>query len=138
MSSNLMEVKDHKRKRVKQYIRWPYPREGWVRLNTDDASKGNPGSAGAGGLIRGHRGELFEMFASNCGVCSCTKAELWAVLRGLAIAWNGGHKRVQLTVDSEVVVRLLVEDAPQIKLPRIFISFENAKLLFVGPSGKLQ
>lgn len=30
------------------------------------------------------------------------------VQRGLAIAWNGGHRRVQLTVDSEVFVLVLV------------------------------
>lgn len=58
-------------------------------MNTDGAAKGNPGEAGAGGIIRGPRGELFEMFAANCGVYSSTKAELLAVMRGLATAWNG-------------------------------------------------
>ena len=135
MSSDLMEVVDHKRKRVERYVRWPYPREGWVRLNTDGAAKGNPGIAGAGGLIRGHRGELFEMFASNCGVCSCTKAELLAVLRGLAIAWNGGHRRVQLTVDSEVVVRLLLEAFPA-NSPYIHI-IRKCKALICRPEWKV-
>lgn len=50
-------------------VRWQYPNMGWVRLNTDGASKGNPCKAGAGGLIRGHRGEVFEVFLINCGVC---------------------------------------------------------------------
>lgn len=108
----LTEGLDRKRKRVEQFIRWSYPREGWVCLNTDGAAKGNPGRAGACGLIRGHKGELFEMFASIRGSCSCTKAKLWVVLRGLAIAWNGGHRMVQLTVDSEIVFRLLVEECP--------------------------
>ena len=96
--------------RVERFIRWNYPPEGWVRLNTDGAAKGNPGKAGAGGIIRGSRGELFEAFAVNCGVCSCTCAELLGVLRGLAIAWNGGHRKVLLSVDSEVVVKWLCSD----------------------------
>lgn len=93
-------------------MRWKYPNLGWVRLNTDGASKGTPGRAGAGGLIRGHRGELFEVFVLKCGICSCTKAELLGVLRGLSVAWNGGHRQVIISVDSEVVVNLLGGDVP--------------------------
>ena len=84
----------------------------WAKLNTDGAAKGNPGPAGAGGLIRGYRGELFETFASKCGSCSCTRVELLAVMRGLAVAWNGGHRKVHVEVDSETVVRLLEGDPP--------------------------
>lgn len=50
-----------------------------MRLNTDGASKGNLGNAGACGLIRGHKVELFKMFASSCGTCSCNTAKLWDV-----------------------------------------------------------
>lgn len=57
-------------------MKWDHPREGWVRLNTDGASKGKPRVARPGGIIRGRRGELFEMFAGRCGDCSSTKAEL--------------------------------------------------------------
>lgn len=96
-----------KRDREEVFIRRLCPREGWVKLNTDGATKGNPGQAGCGGIIRGHRGELFEMFAARCGVCSSVQAKLLGVLCGLAIAWNTGNKRVQLNVDSEVVVQLL-------------------------------
>lgn len=83
-----------KRKRSERFIRWEYPREGWVRLNTDGASKGNPGFAGAGGLIRSHKGEVHEIFSLNCGTCTVTKAELLAVMRGLAIAWNGAESAI--------------------------------------------
>lgn len=104
------------RKEIK--IRWAFPRDGWVRLNTDGAAKGNPGRARAGGLIHGHRGEVHEVFALNCGGCSCTRAELYGVMKGLLIAWDGGHRKVQFSVDSEVVVRMLVEETPT-KFPYI-------------------
>lgn len=94
------------------FICWRSPSIGWVKLNTDGAAKGNPGKAGAGGIIRGHRGEVHEVFALNCGSCSCTRAELCAVLHGLGIAWNGGHKKVLVSIDSEVVVNMLVKEIP--------------------------
>lgn len=60
-----------------------------MTLNIDGAAKGNPGEAGAGGLIRGHRGEVHKVFALNCGICTSTKAELMAVLKGLLVTWEG-------------------------------------------------
>lgn len=98
-----------KRKRGKEviYVRWIAPRMDWVMLNTDGASKGNPDVVRCGGLIRGHMGVLFGVFAARCGLCSSTKVELLGVLRGLAVAWNAEHKKVQLTLDSELVVKLL-------------------------------
>lgn len=35
-----------KRKRVEALVRWEFPRERWVYLNTDEASKGNPRPTG--------------------------------------------------------------------------------------------
>lgn len=91
-------------------VRWEYPMEGWVKMNTDGAAKNNTGAAGAGGIIRTSRGETVGMFAANCGFTSATKAELLAVLKGLAVAWNGRYKRVIVEVDSMVVIRSLLGD----------------------------
>lgn len=76
------------------------------------ASKGNPGLAGAGGIIRGSRGELLELFSLDRGACSCTKAEILGVFRGLLLASNGNHRKVIVTVDSEVVACLLLGASP--------------------------
>lgn len=81
-----------------------------MKLKPDRAAKGNPGPAG--GIIRGSRGEVHEVFALNCGVWSCTKAELLVVLRGLLIAWDCHHKKELVSVDSEVVAKILVSEAP--------------------------
>lgn len=94
-------------------IKWEHPLDGWVKLNTNGASKGNPGQAGVGGIVRGRGGRPLSMFAANCGVASCTKAEFLAVLKGLALVWNLGNRRIVLEVDSLVVARaLLGEDIP--------------------------
>lgn len=92
------------------YVRWSFPSEGWAKINTDGASKGSTGQAGAGGIIRGSRGEIIGLFAANCGLAPCIKAELLAVLKGLALAWNKGLKRVILEVDSQVVTKSLLEE----------------------------
>lgn len=35
--------------------------------------------------MRAHRGELYEVFALNCGVCICTKAELLGVSERIVV-----------------------------------------------------
>ena len=62
------------------WVRWKVPEGGWYVLNTDGAAKGNPGRAGAGGVLRGERGEWILGFAENLGVCSSVKAEVRAIL----------------------------------------------------------
>jgi len=47
-----------------------------MALNTDGAVKGNPGSIGAGGVIRGEKGEWIVGFSEYLGYCSATKAEI--------------------------------------------------------------
>ena len=92
---------------VNNYIGWKYPAEGWIKLNIDGCSKGNPGLAGAGGVIRDHMGNWIGGFARNIGICSSVTAELWAVHDGLQLTWNTGIRRVVLESDSKVVVKLI-------------------------------
>ncbi|KAG7545813.1 Ribonuclease H domain [Arabidopsis suecica] len=95
--------------RVGRLIGWVPPGEGWVKLNTDGASRGNPGVATAGGVLRDKDGNWQRGFAVNIGVCSAPLAELWGVYYGLFIAWESGARRVELEVDSEMVVGFLTQ-----------------------------
>lgn len=45
----------------------------------------------------------------NIGVCSAPLAELWGVYYGMFIAWESGARRVELEVDSEMVVGFLTQ-----------------------------
>ncbi|KAG7557811.1 Reverse transcriptase domain [Arabidopsis suecica] len=113
--------------RVERMVGWKKPPEGWVKLSTDGASHGNPGPSTAGGVIRGMAGEWLGGFALNIGVCSAPLAELWGVYYGLVIAWERGFRRVELEVDSELVVGFIkmgVSDAhPLSFLVRLCHSF---------------
>ena len=88
-------------------VSWTTPHKGWVVFNTDGASKGNPGSAGGGGVLRGDRGEWKWAFTENMGYCSSMKAELKAILRGLRIAKEKGVSRLLVRSDSTVLVGML-------------------------------
>lgn len=49
-------------------IRWQFPPDGWVSLNTDGAAKGAPGLAGGGGILRDHRGGFIKGFSAKYGI----------------------------------------------------------------------
>jgi ribonuclease HI len=90
-------------------IGWHPPKENWVRLNTDGSSKDNA-KAGCGGLIRGSDGKWLGGFSKFIGNCSAYVAELWGVLEGLKYAWNLGFRRVELHIDSQIVVKIIQEE----------------------------
>jgi hypothetical protein len=50
---------------VEKQICWTAPLGGWFKLNTDGASRGNPGSASAGGVLRNSMGDWCGGFAVN-------------------------------------------------------------------------
>ena len=104
-----VKLKEHgqSRERVEKQISWNRPTNGWFKLNTDGASRGNPGLATAGGAIRDEYGEWNGGFAINIGICSAPLAELWGVYYGLCIAWDRGIRRLELEVDSESVAGFL-------------------------------
>ncbi|KAG7533030.1 Ribonuclease H-like superfamily [Arabidopsis thaliana x Arabidopsis arenosa] len=93
--------------RVEQQIGWVPPGDGWMKLNTDGASHGNPGLATAGGVLRDGDGNWRRGFAVNIGMCSAPMAELWGVYYGLYIAWESRVTRLELEVDSQIVVGFL-------------------------------
>nr|AID60103.1 hypothetical protein [Brassica napus] len=92
---------------VERQIAWFVPENGWVKLNTDGASRGNPGLATAGGALRDEEGKWIGGFSLNIGICSAPLAELWGVYYGLCIAWDKGIRKLEVEVDSKSVVGFL-------------------------------
>ncbi|KAK9749278.1 hypothetical protein RND81_02G114800 [Saponaria officinalis] len=88
-------------------VRWSPPQEDWYVLNVDGASRGNPGLAGAGGLIRDTKGIMLTAFAEKLGHSTNMRAELMALSRGIQLAKQMGHNRVIVQTDSLTLVNLL-------------------------------
>ncbi|MCH83676.1 ribonuclease H protein, partial [Trifolium medium] len=89
-------------------IKWKAPREGWVKLNMDGASKGRNVS-GCCGLIRGVDAEWLGGFSKRIGSANAYIAELWRVLLGLQLSYDRGFKAVQVCVDFEVIIKNILE-----------------------------
>ncbi|KAL2479600.1 RNase H domain-containing protein [Abeliophyllum distichum] len=80
-------------------ITWRKPKEGWFKLNTDDALK-DCGQVAEGGVIRNHLGEVSWGFYDFYGTCSILEAELKAVETGLRLCWQNDFNKVWVEVDS--------------------------------------
>ncbi|CAL1400076.1 unnamed protein product [Linum trigynum] len=93
--------------RIETQIHWSPPRNGWVKLNVDGASAGNPGIAGAGGSIRDEHGKWIRGFVAKVGEASATLAELWAIYYGLHLARKAGYSCVLVESDSQLAIALI-------------------------------
>lgn len=77
-----------------------------LKLNTDGACKGNPGSSTAGDSIHNEAGQWLHGFAANL-ISNSLLAEAWDVLLGLQLAWDKRYRRLILELDSEVLVHFI-------------------------------
>ena len=85
-------------------VRWEKPQAGWKKLNTDGASKGNPGLAGCGGVIRDENGRWIAGFSRRIGVTTSFEAEVWGFWEGLINCSNLNIHSLIIELDAKVVV----------------------------------
>lgn len=78
-----------------------------MRLNTDGASRGNPGEAGGGGILRDSRGRVLIAFSFDFGVGTNMLAELRALMIGIRICKKINIIPTVIEMDSNVIVELL-------------------------------
>ncbi|XP_011627006.1 uncharacterized protein LOC105421402 [Amborella trichopoda] len=60
-------------------------KEGYIKLNFDESSIGNPSPIGIGGAFQDSDGDVLLSFAGPIGVATANSTELLAVLKGLEI-----------------------------------------------------
>lgn len=76
------------------------PEEGWVKFNTDRASKGNPGVSSYGLYVRDYFGDLIYTEVGNIGVITCIAIEAIAAGKALMFCNLNGFQQIRLEVDS--------------------------------------
>jgi ribonuclease HI len=76
-----------------------------VILYTDGASRGNPGPAAIGAILKDTKGNLLGRISQSIGSTTNNQAEYRAVIAALKKAISLGAGEVELRADSELVVK---------------------------------
>ncbi|CAK8576871.1 unnamed protein product [Lathyrus sativus] len=83
---------------------WNPPPNGWIKVNIDGASGGDPINAACGGIFRDHFGNHIESFACNLGPVNSLFAELMGAILAIEHALVRGWSNIWLESDSTLVV----------------------------------
>ena len=75
------------------------------KLFTDGASRGNPGEAGAGIVLRDDKDQELTTRFLYLGRCTNNVAEYQALILGLKTAYELGCRQVAIFMDSQLIVR---------------------------------
>ena len=102
-----------------------------VELFTDGGSRGNPGPAGVGGLLRQQSSGYEEEFSRFIGRATNNEAEYRALIEGLRLALDHGVRKIVHLSDSQLVVRQ-IEGSYKVKAPEMQKLFSEAKNLIKG------
>ena len=78
---------------------------GTLVINADGASHGNPGPAAIGATIKDGNGRLVASVSERIGWTTNNQAEYRALIAALEKAISLGARRVEIRLDSELVVR---------------------------------
>ncbi len=116
--------KEKKEKESKKVIRINNDAEknGMIFINTDGGSRGNPGLAAIGIIIRDKNDKIIELYKEKIGVTTNNVAEYKAIIKALNLAKNYTNNEIILSSDSEVVVRQITG--------KYKISKDHLKVLF--------
>ncbi|CAN1762169.1 Putative ribonuclease H protein At1g65750 [Linum perenne] len=88
-------------------IAWEPGPPRWVTVNTDGSVHPSTRKAAAGGLIRDYEGRGLVAFTLNLGTGTITRAVIRAALTGLSLAWDYGHRLVELQIDFSATISIL-------------------------------
>jgi ribonuclease HI len=102
-----------------------------IVINTDGASRGNPGPAAIGVTLKNDKDELVAVISEKIGVTTNNQAEYRALVAGLKKAISLGAKEVIIRADSELMVKQLLGQY-RVKNAELKPLYEEAKRLAGG------
>lgn len=76
-----------------------------IYVHIDGASKGNPGEAGIGVVIKDSEGKIIKRYNGYIGIKTNNEAEYVALKKGLELALGYCRKHITILSDSELIVR---------------------------------
>ncbi len=102
-----------------------------IIVETDGASRGNPGLSGAGVIVKDERGHRIETIQKFLGVGTNNQAEYKALIEGLRAAQRHAPDEVTVQMDSELVVKQMTGQY-RVRNPEIFALYSEAMELVAG------
>jgi ribonuclease HI len=88
-------------------LSWSPPPPGFVKLNFDGSSKGNPGPASFGAVLRDSAGKILHITTGYLGLNTNNATELWSLIKGIKLAINHNIHQLIVEGDSQVTIQLV-------------------------------
>lgn len=98
----------------------------FLRIHTDGGSRGNPGPAGLGVVIKDAAGAIVEEHARYLGKTTNNQAEYMAVIVGLERCLALGATEVEVVADSELLIKQ-AQGEYRVKNPDLQTRFREMK-----------
>lgn len=103
--------------------------EDTIKVWIDGASRGNPGRAGAGAIVRDSEGNELDEISKYLGDgLTNNQAEYLALINALKFCNNRGYEEIKIFSDSELLVRQMNGDY-DVNSENIIELYEKAKSL---------
>ena len=100
--------------------------EGWVVAHCDGGARGNPGPAGFGAVVQDSDGTVLAELSEFLGIQTNNVAEYSGLLAVLDYALAGGHRRLRVISDSELMVKQ-IQGKYQVRSPGLRPLYEQAR-----------
>ncbi|XP_019242654.1 PREDICTED: uncharacterized protein LOC109222796 [Nicotiana attenuata] len=88
-------------------VLWELPDHGWIKVNTDGASKGNPGRSSIGFVLRNEVGDVIYACGKEIHEASNTVAEAKAIYEALRFCVQHDYILIDLHTDSMLLKNLI-------------------------------
>ncbi|XP_075098992.1 uncharacterized protein LOC142175884 [Nicotiana tabacum] len=88
-------------------VLWKFPEAGWINVNTDRASRGNPGRSAIGFTLRNEEGDVMYASGKEIAEGTNTETEAKAVVEALRYCIENDYILIDLHTDSMIVKKAI-------------------------------
>uniref|UniRef100_A0A1U7XZ22 Uncharacterized protein LOC104241643 n=1 Tax=Nicotiana sylvestris TaxID=4096 RepID=A0A1U7XZ22_NICSY len=88
-------------------VLWELPSQGWIKVNIDGASRGNPGRSSVGFVLRNEEGNVVYACGKEIQEGSNSVAEARAILEALKYCVGNGYVLIELNTDSMMLKNII-------------------------------
>ncbi|XP_070003073.1 uncharacterized protein [Nicotiana sylvestris] len=88
-------------------VMWEFPSAGWLKFNTDGASRGNPGRSSIGFCIRNENGDIVKSVGKEIEETTNTVAEAKAMVEALRFCRFQQYSHVWIQTDSMLLKKIM-------------------------------